>query len=303
MSGAAPIQRDFPCKGCIVQVPAAEDAGAAAPLLLALHGDSHDAGEMLTAWQAVANAHGAVLFAPTCPKELKCPGGSWWRWYQSSAHDPGWLSRQLDAVRASVNVDPARIYATGYSGGSSYLGFWAPAHSAELAAVGYVSGGYPYAESCGSCKIPVRAVIGAADGMRGPYVEPLLRYFESCGGHDVSTRIVPALGHKGMLAALPAGEAESLWTWFSSHSAQCLPEAGGLVAAAAPSVGTPASVGSASVTLGEPHVARGCGCELAPASSTPWTLGVLLVITCVRALRPRTRPHRARTRARRCSER
>jgi len=302
------LVRDFSCKGCILQLPA--PASDAAPLLLALHGDSHDAAEMLGAWKDVARAQGAVLFAPTCPKELKCPGGSWWRWLQSSAHDATWLGRQLDAVRAHIAIDAQRIYATGYSGGSSYLGYWAPAHSAELAAVGYVSGGYPFATSCAHCKIPVRAVIGAADGMLEPYVKPLLGFFEACGGHEISTRVVPALGHKGMLAALPAGEAERLWSWFSTHTAQCVvePDAGspGPAPSAVPAArvvdaGAPVQAGE---TAHEPAAARGCACDHAAgttgAPTWPWAL---LAITCVRALRPRTRRPRAHRAERRCPER
>ena len=287
----------IPCEGCIVQAPE-PDAGAL-PLLVALHGDSHDAREMVAAWSAVTKD--AILFAPTCPKDLHCPGGSWWRWYQSADHDPAWLTTQIAAVRAKYPVDPARIYATGYSGGSSYLGYYVPQHSADFAAVAYVSGGYPYSETCASCKLPVRVVIGAADGMLDPYVKPLLRFYETCGGHDVTQRIVPNLGHQGMLKALPLTEAPLLWTWFTSHTAQCQP----VNVPDSPSDAGPAPVpvdvsvpvpDSASATL---PPSRGCTCHASasPFSSDSALLVALTVLTCVRALRPRTRQRQAHTRA------
>lgn len=296
------LRRDVACAGCLLQVPAA-DAGPR-PLLLALHGDSHDAGEMLGAWQAVAEAHDLILFAPTCPKDRGCVGGSWWRWFQSAQHDAAWLGRMVETVRAEVAIDPLRIYATGYSGGASYLGFWAPAHAAELAAVGYVAGGYPYAEQCASCKLPVRVLIGAADGMYEPYVKPLITFYEGCGGHDVSTRVVPGLGHKGMLGALPRGEAELLWRWMEPHQASCVAPAPSApleaITDAAPAVSAPVSVRSAAArTEAAPPATRGCSCQLeSRAAPVPW-LAILLgvLVTCARARRPRRHPRRARTAA------
>jgi predicted esterase len=275
------------------------------PLLIALHGDSHDATEMQAAWQAITAAHGAVLFAPTCPKELHCPGGSWWRWYQSKDHDPAWLTQQVDAVKATYPIDPARIYATGYSGGSSYLGYYVPKHSEAFAAVGYVSGGYPYSDTCATCKLPVRIVIGAADGMMDPYVKPLIRFYEECGGHDVSQRIVPAVDHKGMLKALTT-EAPLLWDWFAAHTNQCLAPTPAPVPVDV-SVSVPPSVSpSAAVAPAPAAQAHGCACTLitpsAPGDAAfPVLLLVAALATCVRVLRPRTRQPRAHTtRPRRC---
>ncbi len=51
-----------------------------------------------------------------CPTELGCRT-SFWQWQSTSGHDPGWLGAQIAAAKARFAVDPARVYAAGYSGG------------------------------------------------------------------------------------------------------------------------------------------------------------------------------------------
>jgi polyhydroxybutyrate depolymerase len=120
-------------------------------LLVALHGDGGGVRRVVQAFRAAAAEAGVVLLAPACPRALGCRAASFWKWLETSDHDPAWLGAQIDAVAARFPIDPRRIYAAGYSGGATYLGWYAPAHADRFAAVAYVAGGAAYRPPCPAC--------------------------------------------------------------------------------------------------------------------------------------------------------
>jgi poly(3-hydroxybutyrate) depolymerase len=293
---AAPPE-DFPCAGCVVQAPAPAGPGAPAsrprPLLVALHGDGAGVGKLVRAWKGAAADADVILLAPRCPVALGCTSGSWWQWLQLGTHDPDWLNAQIEAVAARYPVDRARVYATGYSGGATYLGWYVPAHPTRFAAVAHVAGGAPYGGACPACKVPLLFLIGSLDPMIEPYTMPLRRYYEACGGHELVWETLRGTTHEGILDVLQAGRAKETLAWLLARPAACVeaadagvPDAGdgGAGKDAGAAVVTAATDARAPVEVRPPRAppVAGCACghgERAGggAALTPALLGAMLL--------------------------
>lgn len=260
------------------------------PLLVVLHGDNGPSHikKLERGFRDACEAHDLVCIFPACPH---CPGNSFWQWKQSSAHDPGWLGAQIDAV---PGVDPAHVYAAGYSGGATYLGWYVPTHPDRFAAVAYISGGMPWSGvDCSSCKTPVRFDIGAGDPMVVPYTDPLRKWFEGCGGHEVVWDALRGVSHEGMLDVLPRGRAEIIVKWLLDRTNACLlsapldagaPSDSATPAPSAPPAPTPlpesAPTGDAPKVAAAPPPS-GCLCSFDARASTPSFLLAALAITLV----------------------
>ncbi len=303
---AAEVLDGWPCPGCVTVTPRTDGGtgeGAARPLLVALHGDGGGVRPLVRAFQAAAAEAGVVLLAPRCPVALGCNAGSFWKWLDTSGHDPGWLGAQIDAVSARFAIDARRVYAAGYSGGATYLGWYAPTHEARFAAVAHVAGGAAYRPPCPACKVPVSFLLGATDPMIGPYTRPLRDWYASCGGHEISWEILPGVTHESILDVLQAGRARQVLGWLLARPAACAapvaaapPDAG---SDAAPSLATsaahveePAPPPAATGTGTEPRAApprvppsaSGCACSTGGAASATGALAaiVLLVLGAAR---------------------
>jgi MYXO-CTERM domain-containing protein len=215
---------NWPCKGCFTHVPnRTGESRPERPLLVALHGDGGGASKLFQAWKAACDAAGVILMAPRCPTDVGCSAASsWWQWYFTSRHDPAWLGAQVDAVTARFPVDPARIYATGYSGGATYLGYYVPQNPQRFAAVAHVAGGKPFSLPCPACKLPVLFVIGATDPMITPFTRPLREYYDACGGHEVVWEALRGVTHEGIVDVLRAGRSKSILSWLLARPASCL---------------------------------------------------------------------------------
>jgi predicted esterase len=273
---------DWPCKGCFTQAPALEGSAAGPrPLLVALHGDGGGAKKLFQSWKAACDAAGVILVAPRCPVDAGCPAGSFWQWYFSARHDPAWLGAQIDAVTARYPVDPARIYATGYSGGATYLGYYGPLNPKRFAAIAHVAGGKPFDVPCPSCKLPVLFVIGSTDPMVTPYTRPLRDYYQACGGHEVVWEALPGVTHEGILDVLRAGRSKSILDWLLARPAACLSEPPSVTdagidaappalaadTASAPAAATAArDAGSAAPRPPPPRPPPGCTCGMGEAA-------------------------------------
>jgi predicted esterase len=290
--------------------PDAPREGAPRPLLVALHGDGGGVRAVVRAWKDAAVAAGAILLAPACPRALGCPAGSFWQWLAGSDHDPGWLGAQIDATAARFAVDERHVVAAGYSGGATYLGWYAPTHPGRFAAVAHVAGGNAYRPPCPACKYPVLFVLGATDPMIDPYTRPLRDWYEACGGHEIVWETLRGVTHESILDVLQAGRARSILAWLLSHPASCggAPLDAGTGAApdaAAASVTTgapraedppPAPAPPAPSASGPPPVppaATGCTCGVAAAAASPLAAGGALAMAV--AGRRRRRARRARS--------
>jgi polyhydroxybutyrate depolymerase len=191
-------------KGCMLGTPGATvsvavgDTGRAtqlhlpkgfsgrAPLVLLLHGSGGTGAQMLEASRlaTAADAHGFIVAAP----DAGIPSGKGFVWNipgvpsvtgkvpgPDDADDVAFLTGMIDWLAKNRCVDPARIYATGLSGGgrmSSWLGCVAADRFAAIAPVVGLRAGNPLASdprvpdpaTCSPSRpMPVIAFAGDAD--------------------------------------------------------------------------------------------------------------------------------------------
>ncbi|MFJ5611300.1 glycosyl hydrolase [Streptomyces sp. NPDC093221] len=167
----------------LVHIPARAQ-GALLPLVLDLHGSQGTgAGQLAYSDMApTADANGFVVAAPTGV----VPSGGGFIWNvpsvtpQGTRDDVGFLRQVIDTVTASACVDPARVYATGYSGGGRMTSALACALADKVAAIAPVAGiragrpdpadgSRPDAASCAPGRaVPVIAFHGQQDNTN-PY--------------------------------------------------------------------------------------------------------------------------------------
>lgn len=208
----------WPCKGCVTFAPAGD--ASPRPLLAALHGDDAATGKLFRALRPACEQERVILVSLRCPIELGCKT-SYWQWHGTSTHDPGWIGAQIAAAKARFSVDPARIYAAGYSGGATYLGWYVPTHPGDFAAVAHLAGGMPWGTRCPDCKVPVLFTLGATDPMLGPYTRPLRDYYEACGGHEIVWQTLPGVTHESIIPTVQAGKGKEIVAWLLGHHAAC----------------------------------------------------------------------------------
>lgn len=209
-------RRHWPCPGCITFVPSSYTPDKPAPLMVALHGDGASTDLVVRMWKAPLERRGYILLALRCPRELGCDN-SFWRWHGN----PAWIMAQVDAVEAAYSIDPSRIYLSGWSGGSTYMGLSAPLLSPRFAAINLNGGGVPPPSSmCSACKPPVYYFVGGKNPMIS-FVEGTRDYFKRCG-HEVVWDVEPNLDHPGELQAIFAGPvAERVVAWLDTKRNTC----------------------------------------------------------------------------------
>lgn len=95
-------------------VPQSYDPGKKTPFLLALHGATISAQGPLNLMTPYANSHGFVLLA------VKSADYTWDAIRGKYGTDVAFIDACLKACFARVNVDPARVFVSGFSDGASY---------------------------------------------------------------------------------------------------------------------------------------------------------------------------------------
>ncbi len=145
-------------------VPPSANGQARLPLVFDLHGTGgNSAGRAKeTGFEALAAREGfAVATLQAEDSRWNVPVATW------RADDVKYVSDVLDDIAARTCIDPARVYATGFSGGgrmSSLLGCRLNDRIAAIAPVG----GLRWFGPCAGRAVPVLAVHGLAD-MTNPY--------------------------------------------------------------------------------------------------------------------------------------
>ncbi|MFE3111491.1 alpha/beta hydrolase family esterase [Kitasatospora indigofera] len=127
-----------------VHVPPRRPGGGPLPLVLTLHGSQNTGQGQLTYTDVArtADAHGFIVAAP----EGAVPSGVGFIWNvpqltpAGTRDDVAYLSRVIDTLTGTLCADPARVYATGYSGGGRMASALACALPGRLAAVAPVAG-------------------------------------------------------------------------------------------------------------------------------------------------------------------
>ena len=297
----------WPCKGCVTFAPVGDTAPR--PLLIALHGDDAGTAKLFRALRPACEQERVHLVSLRCPTELGCRT-SFWQWKSTSTHDPGWLGAQIAAVKARFSVDAARVYAAGYSGGATYLGWYGPTHPSDFAAIAHIAGGTPWGTRCPDCKVPVLFTLGAGDPMLVPYTRPLRDYYEACGGHEIVWQTLPGVTHEGIVSTVQAGKGKEILAWLLAHRAACgeaadagshaTPEDRDAAAsdratpphdAAATADATPPDPpqrSEASAPLKVAPGASGCACDLAARGSDPAPALALALLALLATRRSRS---------------
>jgi poly(3-hydroxybutyrate) depolymerase len=222
--GAARVIRDWPCAGCIVQVPAGWGARKL-PLFVALHGDEGDPALAASVWGPVAAAMHVVLFAPHCPASKGCsfPNGagttsSWWGWLQTGGrYDDGWIGRQATLVERRFRIDRDREYIAGWSGGADYLGWYALRHADRFAAAAFVAGGVPYTSSCPSRPLAAFFLMGSTDFRYTSGQPDQVRALLTRCGSSTAEVVVQGADHATTIASLQGGYARRLLGFLLRH--------------------------------------------------------------------------------------
>lgn len=124
----------------IIYRPAGLSAARKVPLLIALYGAAGcpQCMEGLTHFEAVANEHGFVV---AYPGSVMVNGAPW-----QSSDDIPYIGSLITQLEASQNIDPTRVYVTGFSAGARFAYQVGCALSRQVTAIAVVSGAQrPYA--------------------------------------------------------------------------------------------------------------------------------------------------------------
>ncbi len=194
----------------IISVPSSYNQAKAIPLLLALHGDEGKPNYIHSSFRSLQQTTGGafILVSPRAPYG----GGSW---YKSTSNHRDFVDAVIQKVLASYNIDQDRVWITGWSGGATFLGYYAIKRQDILAAVTFYmgggSGGYSYSPPAGSCKIPGRFVIGSKDFLFNLASKTYNSLKQK--GHDVTWIELPGVGHKFQKSTL-----SGTWSWMSKRT-------------------------------------------------------------------------------------
>lgn len=126
-------------------VPATLEKGKASPLVMMLHGCTHDAKDMaeISGMNEVAEVNRFLVAYPEQSRManlMKC-----WNWFDPKhqardAGEPSILAVVVDQVRSAHNIDPNRVYVVGVSAGGAMAAILAATYPDLFAAVAVVSG-------------------------------------------------------------------------------------------------------------------------------------------------------------------
>lgn len=142
------VQIDGEERWFTVHIPTGYQPGDVTPLLLNFHGRTSNAFEQeeISAMYAKGDEEGFVVVNP---QALDNPP-TWWGAVPTEIGDADFefIQVMLDELRQHIRLDPARIYAAGYSNGGSMATRLGCDLSNQIAAVASVSGGHVGREQC-----------------------------------------------------------------------------------------------------------------------------------------------------------
>jgi polyhydroxybutyrate depolymerase len=173
------VEREY-----LLHVPRSYDRSRPTPLVISMHGGAlwPAAQKEISQWNRVADEHGFIVVYPSGvrghgPRAWRAGGGP------GLMRDVRFISELIDTLRASYNIDPARIYANGLSNGGGMTFVLSCALSDRIAAVGLVAPAIflPWSACTDPRAVPMIAFHGTADGA--------VRYH---GGHSwVASNLFP----------------------------------------------------------------------------------------------------------------
>jgi polyhydroxybutyrate depolymerase len=159
-----------------VHIPEGYSPDAAVPLVLNYHGAGSNFHQqaLLTGMSAKADKEGFIVVYPQASN-----WEAYWIPELQSPIDLDFTRDLLDHLERNLSIDPARVYATGFSSGGGMVDRLACSLSERIAAVGPVAGGYQYWQPCAPVRpVPIVFFHGTAD--------PLALYTEVIRGQFYS---------------------------------------------------------------------------------------------------------------------
>jgi len=128
-----------------IWAPATLEKGKASPLLMMLHGCTHDAEDTaeISGMNEIAEANQFIVVYPEQSRLanlMKC-----WNWFDPkhqarNAGEPSILAAVIDKVRSNHNVDPDRIYLAGVSAGGAMASILGATYPDLFAAIAVIAG-------------------------------------------------------------------------------------------------------------------------------------------------------------------
>jgi len=156
------VEREY-----LLHVPRSYDRSKPTPLVISMHGGAlwPAAQKEISQWNRVADEHGFIVVYPSGvrghgPRAWRAGGGP------GLMRDVRFISELIDTLRASYNIDSARIYANGLSNGGGMTFVLSCALSDRIAAVGLVAPAIflPWKACTDRRAVPMIAFHGTADG-------------------------------------------------------------------------------------------------------------------------------------------
>ena len=152
----------------LLYVPGSYDRSKPAPLVISLHGAGGWPTQQmnLSEWNRLADEYGFIVVYPSGVN-----GGGPRIWHVGSGaglmRDVRFISDLIDKLEASYNIDPARIYANGFSNGGGMAFVLSCALADRIAAVGMVGAAQtlPWSWCTEHRAVPMIAFHGTADPM------------------------------------------------------------------------------------------------------------------------------------------
>jgi polyhydroxybutyrate depolymerase len=221
-----------------LHLPAGHRPGRLTPLVVNLHGIGADAAEqaILSGMDRKADSAG---FAVAYPEAMNIPAAWNIELCTAGPDDLAFLDELLDHLCAGFSIDPARIYATGFSNGGGMTALLG-CHRAELfAAIGPVAGAYPLWAACQPTRpIPVVAFHGTADHVvpyqgLGRALPPIRRWAAAWAAHNGCDTLPTCTDHPHDVTEetwrSPDGAAVTLYTIHGGGHEWPRPAAGGSI--------------------------------------------------------------------------
>src|SRR6184192_703987 len=148
----------------LLYVPRSYDRTKPTPLVISMHGaGGWPVQQMeLSEWNRLADSQGFIVVYPS---GLEGVGPRVWRVGSDFAKDVRFISEMIDKLEAAYNIDPARIYANGFSNGGGMAFVLSCTMSDRIAAVGMVAAAQllPFSWCTDARPVPMIAFHGTAD--------------------------------------------------------------------------------------------------------------------------------------------
>ena len=148
----------------LLYVPRSYDPTKPTPLVISMHGAAGWPVQQmeLSEWNRLAESQGFIVVYPS---GLETAGPRVWRVGPNFMRDVRFISEMIDKLETAYNIDPARIYANGFSNGGGMAFVLSCALSDRIAAVGMVGAAQtlPWSWCTERRAVPMIAFHGTAD--------------------------------------------------------------------------------------------------------------------------------------------